>query len=80
MTATDIKKLSFESALEELESIVSGFESGQIDLEKAIEKYSRGASLKQHCEKKLSEAKLKVEKITKKNDDGSVNTSDFDAG
>ena len=62
--ANDIKQMSFENALGELESIVNGLESGQIDLENAIQSYTRGAALKEHCEKKLSEAKLKIEKIT----------------
>lgn len=62
--ANDIEEMNFERALSELESIVNGLESGQIDLEKAIESYTRGAALKEHCEKKLSEAKLKIEKIT----------------
>ena len=40
-------------------------ETGQQDLEKSIEEYERGAALKNYCEKKLHEAKLKVEKIVK---------------
>ena len=59
-----IKKMSFEQAMAELESIVKRLESGQIHLEDAIESYTYGAQLKEHCEKKLSEARLKVEKIT----------------
>lgn len=62
---TEIKNMSFENALKELESIVSKLENGQMELEKAIESYTRGSELKKHCEKKLSEAKLKIEKITK---------------
>ena len=34
----DIKKLSFEKALEQLEEIVDNLESGNVDLEKSIEK------------------------------------------
>ncbi len=64
MTASEVKKMGFEEALSELESIVNRLESGQITLENAIDSYIRGDSLKKHCEKKLNEAKLKVEKIT----------------
>ena len=78
MTAGDIKEMSFENAVAELESIVNGFESGQIDLEKAIDNYSRGAALQKHCERKLSEAKLKVQKIIEKSD-GSIATEKFDS-
>lgn len=59
----DIEKLSFEQGLKELEEIVRKLESGGQELEKSIEYYARGSELKNHCEKKLSEAKLKVEKI-----------------
>ncbi|MEQ8747123.1 exodeoxyribonuclease VII small subunit [Pyruvatibacter sp.] len=60
----DIKKLSFEAALEELETIVSELEGGDVDLEKSIQVYERGTALKSHCEAKLREAEMKVEKIT----------------
>ena len=36
----DIKKLSFEKAMEELSEIVENLESGNIDLEKSIEYYT----------------------------------------
>ncbi len=61
----DIEKMSFEQALKELEGIVRKLETGQQELEKSIEEYERGAALKSYCEKKLHEAKLKVEKIVK---------------
>ena len=74
----DIKQLSFEEALAELEGIVKRLESGKETLETAIEDYSRGSALKDHCAKKLGEAKLKVEKIMAQAD-GSLATENFDA-
>lgn len=59
----DIAALSFEDALKELESIVKGLETGQIKLDDAISKYTRGNQLRQHCENKLAEAKAKIETI-----------------
>lgn len=59
----DIAALSFEQALAELEKIVAELESGQAPLEASIEKYERGARLKAHCEAKLAQAKLRVDKI-----------------
>ena len=59
----EIAALSFEDALKELESIVKQLEQGQVKLDDAIAAYERGAQLKAHCEKKLAEAKMKVEKI-----------------
>lgn len=60
---TDIKSLSFEDALSELESIVSKLERGDAPLEESIDIYERGALLKKHCEGKLKAAQLKVDKI-----------------
>ena len=59
----DIKKLSFEKAMEELSDIVENLESGNIDLEKSIEYYTRGSQLRAHCQQKLDEAVLKLEEI-----------------
>ena len=67
----DIKKMSFEDAMAELEAIVERLESGAAKLDDAIGAYERGAALKQHCETKLREAQDKVEKI-RLNADGSV--------
>ena len=55
--------LSFEEALRELETIVRRLEEGKTSLEEAINAYERGAALRAHCEKKLKDARLRVEKI-----------------
>lgn len=61
--AEEIASLSFEQALAELERIVAELESGRTDLEQSISAYERGALLKAHCETKLKEAQLRVERI-----------------
>ncbi len=58
-----VKSLSFEEALAELEDIVRKLESGNIPLESAIDLYSRGNFLRSYCEKRLAEAKLRVEQV-----------------
>jgi exodeoxyribonuclease VII small subunit len=63
MSGDEIASLSFEQALAELERIVAELESGKTDLEQSIGAYERGARLKAHCEAKLKEAQLRVEKI-----------------
>jgi len=73
----DIAGLSFEDALKELEGIVQQLERGQVKLDEAISAYERGALLKKHCEQKLAEAKMKVEKIVF-SADGSVGTQPAD--
>ncbi len=47
----------------ELEEIVRQLENGKSSLDEAIGAYERGALLKDHCEKKLNEARARVEKI-----------------
>ena len=59
----DVKTLSFEKALAELEGIVQKLESGEAELEASIALYERGAALKAHCETTLKSAQEKIEKI-----------------
>lgn len=59
----DIKKMTFEQALDELEDITEKFEDGSYSLEKAVTLYERGIALKEHCEQKLQEAKKKIESV-----------------
>ena len=61
---------SFEQALKELESIVRKLESGSGDLEASINDYVRGTDLKEYCQEKLKQARLKVESILKNQEDG----------
>jgi exodeoxyribonuclease VII small subunit len=68
-----ITDLSFEEALAELEKIVAKLESGKESLETAINDYEYGNALREYCEKRLEEAKLKIEKIVRK-EDGSITT------
>jgi exodeoxyribonuclease VII small subunit len=60
----DIKDLSFEKALKELESIVGRLERGDVELEESINIYERGEALKNHCDRLLKQAEAKVEKLT----------------
>ena len=78
-THKDIAKMSFEDALEELKDIVAALESGDGKLDAAIASYERGAKLKQHCEKKLKEAQVKIDKI-RLGPDGDIASEPFDPG
>lgn len=60
---SDIKSLSFETALKELEGIVSRLEQGSVPLEESIAIYERGDALRAHCDGLLRAAEAKVEKI-----------------
>ncbi len=74
---TDIKDMSFEQALGELETLVGKLEQGQGDLDGAVSAYERGVALRSHCEAKLKEAESKIEKISL-SPDGSVKTEVLD--
>jgi exodeoxyribonuclease VII small subunit len=58
-----LEKMTFEDAMNELENLVNALDKGDISLDKAISAYDRGSKLKDHCEKTLNEAKMKVETI-----------------
>ena len=58
-------KKTFEQALEELETIVSQIESGEVPLEESIEKYARGMELVTLCRGILDEAEKKIQLLSK---------------
>ncbi len=64
-------KLSFESALARLETIVDAMEQGEIPLAELLSKYEEGSKLLKVCEARLKDAELKIEKL-KKQKDGSA--------
>ncbi len=59
----DIRSMTFERALEDLEEIVRRLESGEVSLEESIATYTRGTQLKRHCESTLEAARAQVERI-----------------
>jgi len=77
MTDKPIAELTFEEALAALEQVVSQLEGGQVPLEQSIALYERGDALKKHCEAKLGEAELKVEKIVAGGDGAAPGTAPF---
>lgn len=58
---------SFEDALKELEAIVSVLESGNVELDNAIDKYTEAMKLAKYCSEKLNAATEKVNKILTEN-------------
>ena len=63
MTNDVLEKLSFEEAMRELEKLVDSLDKGEVSLDEAITAYDRGSQLKDYCQKKLQEAKMKIETI-----------------
>jgi exodeoxyribonuclease VII small subunit len=72
--------MSFETALAELEQIVDRLERGDVPLAESITIYERGEALKQHCERLLKEAEMRVEKIRLGGNGRAAGTEPFDEG
>jgi len=78
MTKNTIESMTFEDALTELEGIVRNLETGQTKLDDSITSYERGVALKNHCEKRLNDARLKIEKISLDSDGKPTGLEPFD--
>lgn len=74
----DIKDMSFERALKELEAIVGRLERGDVELEESIAIYERGEQLRDHCDRLLKQAEAKVEKLTFAADGSPTGTAKLD--
>ena len=59
-----IEDLTFEAALEELETIVTQLEIGDLTLEASLTLFERGQKLADHCNRQLDQASLRVEQLT----------------
>jgi exodeoxyribonuclease VII small subunit len=75
----DVKELSFEAALKELEQIVTRLERGDVGLEQSIAIYERGEHLRAHCDQLLRRAEAKVEKITLNSQGEPTGATPYDA-
>ncbi|MBQ6495359.1 MAG: exodeoxyribonuclease VII small subunit [Bacilli bacterium] len=61
------EELTFEEKIKKLESIVTELESGEVNLDDAIEKYTEAMKLSKECSQKLNVAADNVNKILKDN-------------
>ena len=77
-THADVKKMNFEKAIEELETIVTRLEGGKVPLEESVAIYERGESLKRRCEDLLRQAEARVDKITTDASGQAVGTEPLD--
>jgi len=56
----------FEEKLTQLKEIVSGIESGDLNLDESLKKFEDGLRLSKECQDILKGAEVKVEKLVKK--------------
>ena len=64
------KEKKFEEKLNELETLVKSLENGDIELDKAIESFTKATKLASSCDKDLKEAEKVLTSIV--NEDGSL--------
>jgi exodeoxyribonuclease VII small subunit len=79
MAEASIEEMSFETAMTELEQVVTQLERGDVALDASIALYERGAALKAHCEAKLKSAEEKVAAITLNGDGQPTGVTPLDA-
>ena len=79
MSVKPIDEMSFDDAMNELETVVTSLEGSQVALDDSIAMYERGAALKAHCEAKLKAAEEKVAKITFGTDGQPAGLTPFDS-
>lgn len=58
---------TFEQSIKELEKIVNELESGELDLDKSITKYTEAMKLIEFCETKLNNATETINKLVNEN-------------
>ena len=58
---------TFEEQVKELETIVNELESGELDLDKSISKYTEAMKLIESCEGKLNKASKTINKLVEEN-------------
>jgi exodeoxyribonuclease VII small subunit len=59
------KKLNLEKSLEDLEALVEELETGDLPLDKAMQKFEEGIKLTRRCQSALKDAEQKVEILLK---------------
>lgn len=64
------KEMKFEEKLNELETLVKSLENGDIELDKAIDSFTKATKLASSCDKDLKEAEKALTSIV--NEDGSL--------
>ncbi len=60
MNTKKIESLNFESAMAELESLVTKIEAGNLSLEESLKEFEKGITLSRVCQKALTNAEQRV--------------------
>lgn len=74
------KQVTFEEAMDELESIVTKLEEGDVPLEEALTIYQKGVSLSKLCHDKLQHAEKQMATIITDEGEKPLTINDEDSG
>lgn len=69
MTKKKSASFDFEHALEELETLVSSMEDGELTLEESLQAFEKGIKLTRDCQTALKQAEQKVQVLLNDNGD-----------
>ena len=70
---------TFESALARLENITRELEAGELGLEQSLKKFEEGIALAEFCNRKLEEARTRVELLLVQDDGQTIEAAPFDS-
>ena len=70
---------TFETWLQELETVVDDMEGGELTLERSLALFERGIALSDQCQKALNDAEQKVQILTKPAADAELEPFDDEA-
>ena len=73
------EEVPFEEALEQLKSIVSELENGNLSLTVSLEKYGQGVKNLKDCYQALESAQKKIELLVRLDEHGKLITQPFEA-
>jgi exodeoxyribonuclease VII small subunit len=73
-----MENLTFEEAMKELESIVNELETGNLTLDKSVEKFQKGMELSTYCNKLLENAEKNISILIETND-GTIKEETFNS-
>ena len=68
-------KKNFESAMTELEEIISGLQNTETTLDDALKMYKKSVDLVKYCQGKLDKAKLDIEIYGEGEENGEISNS-----
>ena len=70
--------MDFEKKLKELEKLVEKMNSGNLSLEEDIKAFEKGIKISSELSKELNKAEEKVQQLINVNDEGEIQTKDFE--